>query len=91
MLTKSMALEFAELNNRIRVNCVCPGPVRTPMVAAIPVDMQEKLAGVMSRTILKHRELLPADIANGVLFLSSPLAEMITGTSLTIDQGFRAT
>ena len=52
----------------------------------------EKLGRTVDgRLIVTHRELLPADIANGVLFLSSPLAEMITGVALTIDQGFRVT
>lgn len=95
MLTKSMALEFGELTTPpTRVNCVCPGTVATRIMEDAKVEpdfMQLMATRSETRTLLKHRAMEPPDIANGVLFLSSPLAEMITGTALAIDQGLLVT
>ena len=93
MLTKSMALEFAQLNSHIRVNCICPGMVPgTNLVQGITPQLVDKATAMMAtRNILKHRMIEPADVAHGVLFLSSPLSEMITGQALVIDQGFCST
>jgi len=92
-LTKCLALDFASLNNHIRVNCVCPGAVPTTnLIQDISAEMvEEALKAMDARTIIKHRAIQPSDIADGVLFLSSPLSSMMTGQSLIIDQGFRCT
>jgi len=88
MLTKSMALELGE--HGIRVNSVNPTFVVTDLILALDPKVIERSTEVMQRTIIKDKQLSTADIANSVLFLSSPLSQMITGESLIIDSGTNA-
>lgn len=85
-LTRNMALDYAY--HQIRVNCVCPGFVRTPMAKALLEDpIKEK------RLVDTHplgRLGTPEDVANAVLFLASDLASWITGHALVVDGGFAA-
>jgi len=86
-LTKTAALEFSQKN--IRVNCVCPGLINTPMVARMidsgGMNEQEFLAaepvGRMGR---------PEEIGEGVVWLLSNAASFVTGHSMSIDGGFVA-
>jgi NAD(P)-dependent dehydrogenase (short-subunit alcohol dehydrogenase family) len=86
-LTKTAALEFAQKN--IRVNCVCPGLINTPMVARMVdsggMNEQEFLAaepvGRMGR---------PEEIGEGVVWLLSDAASFVTGHSMSIDGGYVA-
>lgn len=85
-LTRNMALDYAY--HQIRVNCVCPGFVRTPMAKALLQDpIKEK------RLVDTHplgRLGTPEDVANAVLFLASDLSSWITGHALVVDGGFSA-
>jgi NAD(P)-dependent dehydrogenase (short-subunit alcohol dehydrogenase family) len=85
-LTRNMALDYAR--HQIRVNCVCPGFVRTPMAKALLQDpIKEK------RLVDTHplgRLGTPEDVANAVLFLASDLASWVTGHALVVDGGFSA-
>lgn len=78
-ISRSMAIELAERNPAVRVNCVLPGPVMLP--PDLPDDeRQEAIAG----TLVKH-EGRPEDVAHAVLFLlESPF---ITGVCLPVDGG----
>jgi len=89
-LTKSMALLLAKSN--IRVNCVCPGPVDTPLNLAFFAGMpnpeaarSEFIGGIPMGRIGK-----PEEIAAAVLFLASDEASYITGVPLPIDGGHLA-
>lgn len=85
-LTKAAALEYAQRG--IRVNSICPGPVRTPMVErwfAMP-GVQEKILG----SIPMGRIAEPDEIAQAVVYLASDDARFITGASLVLDGGFVA-
>jgi len=90
MLTKSMALEYGQLNIGIRANCVNPTFIATDLVMAIQPRVIEAASEIMQRVIIKNRPLQATDVADSVLFLSSPLSSMITGESLLIDSGTRA-
>lgn len=80
-LTKSLARELAK--DRIRVNAVAPGIIRTDMVAKLPERMiQPLVAGIPLGRMGE-----PEDIANAFLFLSSDLASYITGSILSVDGG----
>lgn len=74
-LTKTMALDHAE--EGIRVNCVCPGYMITPMTAAFRED--KKIYEVLLDSIPMHRGADPKEVGRAVLFLASDDASYITG------------
>ena len=89
-LAKNLAIDYAK--NNIRVNCICPGPVDTPMIwesaEAFP-DPERAVQDAGENTLLK-RLGEPADVAKAALFLASSQSSWITGTTLTIDGGIMA-
>ncbi len=89
-LTRSMALDYAR--HRIRVNCICPGSVDTPLLrrnAAAEGDPEVVLAQWGSVHPI-GRIAQPDEIANLVVFLLSDEASFITGASYLIDGGLLA-
>lgn len=89
-LTKGMALDYAP---HIRVNAVCPGAVRTDMIASVlpPGDDIEAGFAEYGRIHPLHGRLAKAEeIADAVLFLASDDASFITGTALLVDAGLTA-
>jgi len=86
-LTKSAALEYA--TRGIRVNAVCPGLIRTPMVDRMEAGGQEEAMRIMREMLVPmQREGRPEEIANAVLFLCSDAASYITGQSISVDGGY---
>lgn len=86
-MSRSLALELAP--RKIRVNCVAPGFVRTPMLARVE-QLQD--ADYSARIAALHPLGLgePEDIASAVAFLLGAAARWITGTVLVIDGGYTA-
>ena len=86
-LTRAMAIDHGKHN--IRVNCVCPGDVDTPMLrsecAQLGEDAQAFMREAANRPLA--RVGTPVDIANAVLFLASPMSSWITGAALVVDGG----
>ncbi len=80
-LTKSLLYELAD--SGVRVNCVAPGAILSPMTAN---STPEKLERWMS-TIPMKRFGLPEDIANVIAFLVSDDASYVTGQTITINGG----
>ena len=83
-MTKSLAGEWARFG--IRVNCVCPGFVETPLIADNVAN--ERWMAYMHMRIPMKRLARPEDIVGSVLFLSSDLSAYITGASIIVDGGF---
>jgi NAD(P)-dependent dehydrogenase (short-subunit alcohol dehydrogenase family) len=88
-LTRSIALENADVP--IRANCVCPGPVDTPLMKSIeqlfnPADPAAAHELFAETTTLK-RYGTPEEIAELVHFLLSDASAYITGATLSIDGG----
>lgn len=91
MLTKRLAISLAKEN--IRVNCICPGPVDTPLLQSIanregmtPGRLQE----LASARIPIGRYITEEEVAQGALFLVSDSASGITGIALPVDGGMTA-
>jgi NAD(P)-dependent dehydrogenase (short-subunit alcohol dehydrogenase family) len=80
-LTRTWAAEFGAAG--VRVNSVAPGPTRTLGVVAQWGDTNEELG----RALPLGRTAFASEIAEAVLFLSSPRASFITGSTLHVDGG----
>jgi NAD(P)-dependent dehydrogenase (short-subunit alcohol dehydrogenase family) len=86
-LTKCLAVEWGV--HGITVNAVAPTFIRTPGTAAALSDPAFR-ADVVERIAALHRIGEPRDVAGAVVFLASPAAAMITGTTLLVDGGWTA-
>ena len=86
-LTKTAALEYAKAG--IRVNCICPGPIDTPMLQGIGGSNQV----VIERMVAAQpggRLGKPAEIAEAAVWLCSDAASFITGLPMPVDGGYTA-
>ncbi len=86
-LTRNAALEFAHAG--VRVNCICPGIIDTPLVARA-FGATEQIREVMHRAHPLGRMGKPSEIARCVLFLASDDASFVTGHALVVDGGLCA-
>lgn len=89
-LTRSMSLDHAR--DGVRVNCICPGRVETPFVAARLAEYPDpdKARQEMSVTQALGRMGKPEEIAAAALYLASDESAFVTGTEFIIDGGFSA-
>ena len=90
MFTKATALDYAKKN--IRVNCICPGLIITPLVQKM-WDESPDAKKAEEQMIKKHpmkRAGLPAEIARVALFLASDDSSYITGAAIPVDGGLIA-
>ncbi len=86
-LTRTAALELA--NRNIRVNCVCPGGVDTPMVARLRAAQPQSMPQPGSASPM-GRLAQPEEIAQMVVFLASDAASFVTGAAIPVDGGSTA-
>lgn len=86
-LTKTAALEFAA--KKIRVNAVCPGVIKTPMVDRY-THGDAKAEGELSQSEPMGRMGAPDEVAAAVLWLCSEQSSFVTGHSLCVDGGWTA-
>jgi NAD(P)-dependent dehydrogenase (short-subunit alcohol dehydrogenase family) len=86
-LTRAMSLDYA--HRGIRVNCVCPGTIDTPMLrwAAGLSDDPEKVIQTCDRMHPLGRIGKPGEVADAIAYLASPMASFITGAALLVDGG----
>jgi NAD(P)-dependent dehydrogenase (short-subunit alcohol dehydrogenase family) len=84
-LTRQMALEWAP---RVRVNCVCPGVIETPMTAELRAD--PPWADAVLRRYPLGRFGQAEEIAAAILYLASDEAAFVTGVALPVDGGYTA-
>lgn len=88
-LTKSMAIDYGRKG--IRVNCICPGGIDTPLLRDIvAAPGLERYRDAMRDAHLLGRFGRPEEIAAAAAFLASDDASFITGHALVVDGGFTA-
>jgi NAD(P)-dependent dehydrogenase (short-subunit alcohol dehydrogenase family) len=87
-LTRSAATELAK--DRIRVNCICPGGIVTPLTYKTFPGGEKAAAEFMAKAQPFPREGRPEDIANMALFLASDESEWVTGAAMVVDGGYTA-
>ena len=86
-LTRAMAIDYGQ--HGIRVNCICPGDVDTPLLhgecAQLGEDLQTFMREAANRPLARLGT--PDDIAKAALFLASRMSTWITGIALVVDGG----
>jgi len=85
-LTKTAALEYAQQG--IRVNCVCPGAIQTPMTERAWSDPERRAQVIASEPV--GRIGSPEEIAEAVVWLCSNAASFVTGHAMSVDGGYVA-
>ena len=87
MLTKALAVELAP--DRVRVNCICPGGVDTPLIhqATFPDDAVPRLLDMLQGPLAGAMLARPEHVAEVVAWLASPAAATITGIAVPMDGG----
>jgi NAD(P)-dependent dehydrogenase (short-subunit alcohol dehydrogenase family) len=83
-LTRNAAMEYG--GDGVRVNCVCPNAIRTPLADISPPDFLEEL--IRPQAIKRFGE--PSEVGFAVAFLCSDRAAFITGVALPVDGGYLA-
>ncbi len=79
--TKSLAREVARY--QINVNCVCPGPTDTPLMAVVP----DKVKDALTKAIPFRRLGRPEEVADAILFFASDRSAYVTGQVLSVSGG----
>jgi len=79
--TKGLAREGARFN--ITVNCVCPGPTDTPLMAEVP----DKYRELFIKAIPMRRLGRPSEVADAIVFFASPQSAYVTGQVLSVSGG----
>ena len=83
-LTRASALEYAAQG--IRINCICPGSTRTPMLEGF-MGGDEKIEKMMRNAVPMRRLGRPEEIAAGITWLCSDAASFVVGHALAVDGG----
>jgi NAD(P)-dependent dehydrogenase (short-subunit alcohol dehydrogenase family) len=86
-LTKTAAMDYVKSN--IRVNCVCPSFVKTPITDALAAEYPEMIQRMFPYQPI-GRLGTPEEIGHAVVWLSSDEASFVTGSAFSIDGGYTA-
>ncbi|WP_269530956.1 SDR family NAD(P)-dependent oxidoreductase [Chitinimonas sp. BJYL2] len=91
-LTRSVAREY--IGQHIRINAVCPGATDTPRrqqrMAAVPEAMRQEIQAHTAQAIPLGRLATADEIAQAILWLSSPVSSYVVGHCLVVDGGLSA-
>jgi len=86
LMSEVLALEYG--NRGVRVNCVAPGPIHTPMIARLHSEEDRR---IWLGHVPQGRYGEPEEVAAAIAFLLSPEASYINGHTLAVDGGFLST
>lgn len=81
-MTRALALDYARQG--IRVNCICPGPIKTKMLTDF---FKPQELAIIAGMVPLGRLGTPEDIANVALFLASDESKYVTGSIISADGG----
>ena len=91
-LTQATALDYGHDN--VRVNVVCPGPIRTEMLEHAMSDLAKAqntditgALNILTKFLPLNRPALPSEVTGAVVFLASDDSAFMTGTTLVVDGG----
>jgi len=88
LLTRNMAIDYGR--HGIRVNCLCPGFIRTPLIAMLSAPELAAVDRAITDAHMLGRMGQPEEVAAAALFLASDEASFVTGHALCVDGGFVA-
>lgn len=88
LMTRNMAVDYGSLG--IRVNCLCPGLIQTPLTAMLEMEALKPIHDAMKSWHLLDRLGKPEEVANCALFLASDEASFVHGHALVVDGGWIA-
>jgi len=88
LLTRNMAIDYAP--SGVRVNCLCPGYIETPMTEVLSLSGFEEIRDSFVAMHHLGRPGRPEEVASAALFLVSDDASFVTGHALVVDGGFTA-
>jgi NAD(P)-dependent dehydrogenase (short-subunit alcohol dehydrogenase family) len=88
LLTRNMAIDYGSFG--VRVNCLCPGFIETPMTAALKLPGLEAILKQFVDLHMLGRPGRPEEVASCALFLCSDDASFVTGHALVVDGGMTA-
>lgn len=83
-MTRADAIDYSR--DGIRVNCVCPGVIETPLVMEKP-EVREAIMPAVETAPMK-RMGQPAEVADAILFLCSTQASFVQGHAMVVDGGY---
>lgn len=89
-MTRAMAMDHGTTG--VRINCICPGRVRTPFVDEMlrQYENPEDYLRQMEAPHAMKRMAAPSEIASAALYLASDAASFVTGSAMTVDGGLSA-
>ena len=87
-MTRAMAMDHGTTG--VRINCICPGRVRTPFVDAMlrQYENPDDYLRQMEAPHAMKRMAAPSEIASAALYLASDAASFVTGSAMTVDGGY---
>jgi NAD(P)-dependent dehydrogenase (short-subunit alcohol dehydrogenase family) len=88
LMTKNMAIDYGAMG--IRVNCLCPGLIETPLTALLGQAALKPVRDAMTSWHVLERMGRPEEVAACALFLASDDASFVTGHALVVDGGWMA-
>ena len=88
LMTKNMAIDYGA--SGIRVNCLCPGLIETPLTSLLQSEPLHPVRDQMKSWHILNRLGRPDEVANCALFLVSDEASFVTGHALVVDGGWMA-
>ena len=89
-MTRAMAMDYGTTG--VRINCICPGRVQTPFVAARLLEYPDPEAYLrqMEAPHAMKRMAQPFEIASAALYLASDASSFVTGSAMVVDGGYTA-